>query len=291
MSNLAIALVILSSIIHPVWNFLLKRGLNQEIFVWLSLITSSIVLLPLGIVLQYHYPITISGWIYILGTIILHSLYFDFLGRSYLHGNLSLVYPIARGSGSALVPILGVLILGEVVETSAVIGISAIVIGVYTVYLWGDFSQIVKNPLKLFKTPGTVSAILTGLTIAAYSLWDKVGVTHVMPFLYMYLMLLGSGLSLSPYIIYSHGLKAIRKELSTNATSIIAVGILIYVAYGLILTAFQISKVSYVSPAREMGIVVGVLLGSIILKEPYGTGRLVGSILIVLGVLLISFSP
>ena len=149
MSNLAIALVILSSIIHPVWNFLLKKGVNQEIFVWLSLITSSIVLLPLGIVLQYHYPITLSGWIYILGTIVLHSLYFDFLGRSYLYGNLSLVYPIARGSGSALVPILAVLILGEVVETRAIIGISTVVIGIYTVYLWGSFSQIVKTPLKI----------------------------------------------------------------------------------------------------------------------------------------------
>ena len=122
-------------------------------------------------------------------------------------------------------------------------------------------------------------------------MWDKVGVSHVTPFLYMYLMSLGSALGLAPLLIRSHGTAAVRAEWRHNSTSIVAVGMMTFVAYGLVLTAFQFSRVSYISPAREVGIVIGVLLGVLVLKEPFGRGRIIGSGMIATGLVLIAVAP
>ena len=113
-------------------------------------------------------------------------------------------------------------------------------------------------------------ALLTGVTIAAYALVDKRGVGHVQPFLYMYLMTLGSAVGLSPYILRGKGIGAIQQEWQANLRPILVAGLLTFLAYGLVLTAFSLSRVSYVAPAREVGIVFGVLMGVVILKEPFG---------------------
>ena len=76
-----------------------------------------------------------------------------------------------------------------------------------------------------------------------------------------------------------------------SRTSIVVAGLLTFLAYGLVLTAFSWSRVSYVAPAREVGIVVGVLMGVLILKEPFGRTRVAGSVIIVIGLVLIAVSP
>ncbi len=291
MSGLALGLVLLSAVTHAGWNLLAKRGMNQEVFIWLAQVGISVFLFPLGLFLLIRYPIDATGWIFTAGTVLLHIFYFLFLGRGYARADLSVVYPIARGMGPAVVPVLGVLVLGESVSPPAVAGIATVVVGIYTVYWWGSFRLILSDPLKLFKEPGTRYALLTGATIATYSVWDKVGVSHVTPFLYMYLMSLGSALGLAPFLIRSHGTAALRAEWRYNATSIVAVGVMTFVAYGLILTAFQFSRVSYISPAREVGIVIGVLLGVLVLKEPFGRGRIIGSGMIAAGLVLIAVAP
>ena len=190
-----------------------------------------------------------------------------------------------------LVPILAVVFLGETIATSAIAGIVVIVAGIYTVSWWGNFRRLARHPLDLFRNPSTRFAILTGFTIAAYTIIDKGGVRHVQPFLYMYLMTLGSAIGLFPYVLAKRKLNGIRHELRHNSVAILVAGGLTFLAYGLVLTAFSLSRVSYVAPAREIGIVVTVLIGTLVLKEPFGAGRLLGSLMIVAGLLLIALSP
>jgi drug/metabolite transporter (DMT)-like permease len=166
-----------------------------------------------------------------------------------------------------------------------------IVAGIYTVSWWGNFRHLVRRPLAFLTSGGTRYAFLTGLTITVYALIDKRGVAHVHPFLYMYLMMLGSALGLAPYMLRKLGWPLILREGQANLIGIAAAGLLTFLAYGLVLTAFSLSRVSYVAPAREIGIVFGVLMGVFILKEPFGGGRLFGSSLIVLGLALIALSP
>ena len=253
--------------------------------------TICVLLSPLALVLFLRYPIVSPGWWYVVGTALLHAVYFILLGRSYNRADFSLVYPIARGIGAATVPVLGVLILGESVTLPAVAGILAVLLGIFTVYWWGHLSQLLQDPFRLMRDSGTRYAVFTGVVIATYSVWDKVGVRYVDPFLYMYLMTLGSVLSLAPYIMRTHGAGRIRAEWRARPRSIVVAGLLTFLAYGMVLKAFTLSQVSYVSPSREIGIVMSVLLGTFVLKEPFGKGRAMGSGLIVVGLVLIATAP
>ena len=291
MIGLALVLVVISAFAHAAWNFLLKRGTNQEAFIWWLLVSTAILLFPLGVALLVIYPVEGPGWWYILGTAILHVLYFLFLGRAYARGDLSVVYPIARGSGPALVPVLGVLVLDETVSIQAFMGIGAIILGIFTIHWWGRFSDILGKPTRILRDAGTRYALLTGLLIATYSVWDKVGVSHVNPFLYMYGMTVGTAVFLTPYMARTHGVAVLKKEWGRAKGVIVVAGLLTFLAYGLVLTAMTTSKVSYVAPTREVGIVIGVLLGTLVLKEPFGGGRLVGSGLIVMGLAFVALAP
>ncbi|MFC1983969.1 SMR family transporter [Chloroflexota bacterium] len=291
MTSLALILVLLSALSHASWNLLAKRAINQEVFLWCALVSSSVLLLPLLVFLIWKYQILYPGWWFIFGTVVLHVLYIVFLGRSYARTDLSLAYPIARGMGPALVPIIGALLLKEVITPPAVTGIICVVVGIFTVYSWGNFNTLLHDPLKIFRESGGRYALLTGLTIAAYSIWDKVGVRYVNPFLYMYFLGLGSALFLMPYIWWFHGISTIRFEIRKEIGSIILSGLLMFLTYSLILFALQFSRVSYIASAREVGIVVGVVLGTLLLREPFGKGRTIGSCLIIAGLVLISLAP
>ena len=130
----------------------------------------------LGAFLFWRFPVEGIGWLFVLGTVLLHIFYFLFLARGYANADLSVVYPIARGMGPTLAPLLGVLILGESVSPLAIVGIASVIVGIYVVYWWGSFGQIFSDPLKLLKESGTRYAVFTGLLIASYSIWDKVGI-------------------------------------------------------------------------------------------------------------------
>ena len=190
-----------------------------------------------------------------------------------------------------LVPGLAVVFLGETVALPAIFGIATIVAGIYILAWWGNFHMLLRRPLEFLTNSATRYAMLTGVTIAAYALVDKRGVGHVQPFLYMYLMTLGSAVGLYPYILHARGFGAIQQEWRANFGPIVVAGLLTFLAYGLVLTAFSFSRVSYVAPAREVGIVIGVLMGVFLLKEPFGAGRLLGSGFILGGLVLIALSP
>ena len=291
MTALSLVLVLLSAVAHSSWNLLLKRSADPETFAWCLLVTASVLLAPLGVALLWFNPVGFPGLWFVLATIGLHVFYFNLLSRGYAQGDLSLVYPVARGMGPMLVPVLAVIILDETIKPLAIAGIAAIIGGIYTISWWGNFHQVLRSPMLFLRSAGMRYAVLTGLTIAAYSIVDKQGVGHVQPILYMYFLSIGTAVMLAPYILFHKGVAAVSAEWRANAVPITVAGLLTFAAYGLVLTAFSLSRVSYVAPAREVGIVIGVLMGVYLLKEPFGGGRLLGSGFIVGGLALIALSP
>lgn len=288
MTDIALALIVVSALMHAVWNLLLKRSNNPEIFTWWLLTAGSIIFLPLAVVLFITRPIEGPGWWFVLGTVVIHCAYFTTLARSYAQSDFSLVYPIARGLGPSLVPIIGTVVLHEVVAIPAAVGIGLVVSGIGTIHWWGRFVEILKDPLRLLRQPGIGYALLTGILIAFYSVWDKVGVGHVHPLLYLYLMFLGVSLSLSGYQLRTFGPAGMITEWRRNRIAITISAILAFSAYGGVLAALTTSSVSYVAPAREVGIVFGVILGLTVLKEELKASRIVGSFLIVSGLILLA---
>ena len=291
MTGVSLLLVVLSAFAHASWNLMLKRAGDPEVFAWCLLAVATVILAPVGVVLLWLNPVGFPGMWFVLATIVLHTFYFVLLGRGYAQGDLSLVYPVARGMGPMLTPLLAVIFINEVIEPLAIAGILTIVCGIYTISWWGNFNQVLRSPLLFLRSTGMRYAVLTGFTIAAYSIVDKEGVGHIQPVLYMYFLTIGTAVFLVPYILLHKGADAVKTEWRTNAIPITLSGMLVFAAYCLVLTAFSLSRVSYVAPAREVGIVIGVLLGMYVLKEPFGSGRLLGSGFIVAGLAMIALSP
>ena len=119
------------------------------------------------------------GLWFMLATIALNVSYVNLLALSYAEGDLSLVYPVARGMGPMIVPVLAVVFSSETMEPLAIGGIAAIVGGIYTISWWGNFHQVLRRPLLFLSSAAMRYAVLSGLTIATYVIVDKEGVGHV----------------------------------------------------------------------------------------------------------------
>ena len=284
---LALVLVLASAFAHATWNLLLKRAQRQEVFVWWLSAAGAVGAAPVAVVLAFTTEFDPVGLWFIIASALVHICYFLSLGRSLARADLSLAYPIARGFGPGLVPVLAVFALGESVTIPAWIGIGVIVLGIYTMAWWGQLRNIVGGQLAATRA-GIAYALATGLCIALYTLIDKQGVAYVTPFLYLYLMTCGVAVGMLPYVVRAHGVAATVREWRTGAWTIAAAAGLLFLAYGLVLTVMRFTDVSYVAPAREVGLLFALLLGAIVLKEVITVGRLVGAAMIFIGLALIT---
>ncbi|MCE5336276.1 MAG: DMT family transporter [Desulfobacteraceae bacterium] len=288
MTGVALAVVLASAFFHAFWNYLAKKGERRLAFVWWALLVGIVLFLP---VFLYFQPSSIShtGKYCILASALLHTLYFCLLVGAYDRGDLSLVYPLCRGSGPMLVPILAVLLIGEHLVTLGIVGIVLVVCGIYVVNLRSFCLSGILQPFRELSGGASLWALMTGAAIAVYSLVDKVGVGEVYPPVYIYLMMAANWIFLSAYTLpreWNH----LMRELTLNWKSILAVGFLSNFTYLLILFAMQVSHVSYVVAVREVSIVFSALLGVVWLKESQAREKLIGSVIIVCGVVLIGFS-
>ena len=133
MSGLALILVVVAAFLHASWNLLAKKSKKKIAFIWWFLLIATIGYLPMFL---YYWPRTTvgsTGWICIIATGILHALYFWFMGGAYERGDLSLVYPLSRGSGPLLVPVLAIIFLQEQLSLAGVVGIFLVILGIYCI--------------------------------------------------------------------------------------------------------------------------------------------------------------
>ena len=290
MTGAAIGLVLLSALAHASWNYFLKRGKTPELFTWWMAATANLALAPLAIVLFIRTTPSATGWLFILATWLLHIAYFVGLSRAYANTDLSIAYPLARGLGLMLIPVLGLLWLDEAISTEAWLGAGLILIGVFTITWWGKFRTLAARPGRFLNDIGVRYALATGIVIAVYSVVDKQGVEHVTPFLYMYFVTAAATVGMLPLLIRNYSRPQFASEWRDYRITIVAGGLLQFAAYGLVLTAFELARVSYVGPFREIGIVAGVIMGSLLLKEPFGRGRFFGAAIIAVGAITIALA-
>ena len=292
MSGTAVVLVLLAALCHASWNILVRKSPVPEITNWFMAFLGGVVVLPFASYLLVTKAPSATGWIFVVGTIILHIGYFFTLGRAYKHGDLSVVYPVARGLGLVLIPVFGVLILKESVSIHAALGIAAIFLGV--VVVGASSSEGLKvwlRPRALLADRGVMFAIATGILIASYSNWDKQGIEYVEPLLYMFMVQLGGSLGILPILRRSYNISDFSDELRNHWRVAIAGGLLQFSSYGLVLSSFRIAPVSYVGPFRELAIVFGVLLAAIVLKESVGSNRIAGAATIGVGAIVVALAP
>ena len=286
MSGAALGLGLLAAVSHTIWNLLARRAQEKMAFLVCSLLVSTVGFVPLGgWLLARADPIPPAGWGAVGLSAILEALYFWTLAQAYRYGDLSLVYPIARGTAPILVPLLATIFLGERLPGLAMLGIGLVALGTVVVNLRNLGRPSLGGLLEVVRQKGTSYALLTGLVIAAYSALDKYGVSLVPPTLYGCLLFVGLTLILLPVAMVHR--RAMALEWKLHRGSVVAVGLLTPLSYLLVLLALTLAPVSYVAAAREVSVVLAAVLGAVVLHEGYGRQRLLGSTAIATGLMLL----
>ena len=286
---------------------MVRRATRPAVTTGLMAVVSAILVLPLAIyLLIVDFP-SGTGWWFILATIVLHIWYFATLGYAYNTGELSIVYPVARGLGLAIIPILGVFVIGESMSGAAVVGAVSIVTGIAIISISDIGTATLKRTARswafMFKNlkvvkrfrpkmrPAWILAILTGIVIGIYSVVDAQGVKHVQPALYMFFLQLGGGLGMMVIQSRLETREAFIDEARRHWKILVFGGLLQFAAYTLVLTSLTFSPVSYVGPFREVSILIAVGYGALVLKERVTLMRGLGAIFIACGGAAIALAP
>lgn len=289
MTAAALGLVLAAAFLHATWNLALKQSTRKLTVSWLGTLVGALLATPGLLLVPGELRISPGGWACVVATGLLHALYFLFLSEAYERGELSLVYPLARGSGPLLVALLAPFLLQEVLTPGGATGIGLVVLGVFGLAGGPEPTPPGRSRLlSQWHAPHVAMALLTGLTIAGYSLVDKVGVSLVHPTLYQILMMALAFLALAPYVLTRQrpSLASLKAEWRTIAI----VGIFSFVAYQLVLFALRLAKVAYVVATREVSIVFGAALGAAFLGERHGPRRLLAAASVAAGTILIGLS-
>jgi drug/metabolite transporter (DMT)-like permease len=275
-SPTAFALIAAAACAHAAWNFFAKQARGGLPFVWLAgLCAATAYALPAAIqVVLSDKHVTGAGIAFMAGSGCLHSAYFTTLQRGYAEGELSVVYPLARGTGPALSVLAAIVILGERPGAIALVGAALVVLGVLSLAGGGRHSP----------RASIVFAVLTGVTIAAYTLWDAHAVEDLAQPAIAYYW----GSEVTRAIVLAgpalRNREGLRTALAHDRRAILAVGLLSPLAYILVLVALTLAPVSVVAPGREASIVIVSLLGTRVLGEGDPTRRAMAAVAILAGI-------
>jgi drug/metabolite transporter (DMT)-like permease len=279
-SSFALLLVLIAAFAHAGWNLFAKTAEGGTTFVWLAAVAGCVLYLPALAVALVVAPgrlnATALGFMVVSGS--LHSLYFVLLQRGYRDGDLSLVYPLARGTGPLLATVAAIVFFAERPSPLALAGAALIV---------GAVFSLVTRPSGA-QEAGMVFALLTGVSIAAYTLWDKqaVGDQDISPIVYFWGLGLTNTVLLTPWVLRRP--EAIGRTWKSSKRQVLGVGLLSPLAYILVLYALARAPVSYVAPAREVSILLATALGATVLAEEGIGHRLAAAGGIVLGIVALA---
>lgn len=286
MTAFALPLIILSAIMHASWNLLAKRAKTTgTVLVFLFAVVETVFYFPLVIMAINQLRVGTLSWgavAFMLGSGLLHTLYFWLLSKGYSVGDLSIVYPIARGTGPLLSTIGAIFLFAE--RPTGIVLTGTVVICLGVIILTGDPRSLMKS----VALPGIIYGVLTGFVVATYTLWDAYAMNQaaIAPLMFQ------GGLSvirmfiLLPFML-NRG-DEVRKAWQIDKWHIIGIAILSSLAYLIILFVLGFAPVSYVAPMRTLSILIGVLMGANLLKEENMQQRVIAAGAIVIGVILLN---
>lgn len=283
---LVVALIAGAAVAHAVWNIAVKRaGTSGVGFLWSGIVVGAVVFAPFGVASLASEATDLLRWMpWAAGSGALQVVYFLLLQRGYRLGDVSIVYPLARGTGPALAVILAILVLGERPSWLVLGGAAVVVAGVMIIGFAGGKGSAARN------RAGIQYGLLVGVLIAVFTLWDAAAVTvGEMPPVGLYW---GSVV----FQLLLLALPAMRQWRTTLETArqhwvaVILFGVLGPLAYMLVLIAIQIAPVSVIAPAREVSVVLVGLAGWLLFKEPNPVQRLIGAVVVLGGVALLALA-
>ncbi len=287
MSFGTVSILLLAAVFHSTWNTIIKKSQDKQVFTWMALAAFSIIfLIPFCFVFK---PVALKGWLLMILSGSCEACYFYLLSGAYKYGDLSLVYPLSRGLAPVFVAIIATIFLGEIITFKGALGIAAIVIGIYVIHIRSLSLKGLLEPFTYLRQPASRLAILTGVTTGLYSNIDKTALNYVDNTMLIYMKFLTAAVLLLPLMVKGKR-EIIKTEWQTGKLRVIAVALLLSSAYFLVLIAMSQSQVSYTSAVREVSIVFASIIGMVYLKEQFAVKKILGTLFIFAGIMMIAMS-
>jgi uncharacterized membrane protein len=270
-------LVLFAALIHAFWNAVVKSSGDRVLTLTFIHFTGA----TIGVLATFYTGLPdIAVWPYLLISVVIHNFYYLFLLLSYRVGDLSEVYPIARGSSPLLVVLLALVFADEVPSQGAVFGIVLVSIGIISLtFSKGRISRAGMIPIGL--------ALMTGIMISSYTVIDGIGIrSGSSPWPYIAWLNFLEGIPITLWaLIYKR--KKIKPFVADNWKTCIMGGSLALVAYALALYALNEGAMAHVSALRETSVLFATLIGAFVLKEGFGWQRILAAFIITTGVFIL----
>ena len=283
MSFIALILVIFSTLCHAYWNLILKRTTGGIHFIWLFTVITIVLYIPFVIMELDGFYEMMNDKVFIvcIGSMIFHLMYFLFLDKAYEFGELSIIYPVARGIAPVITIIIAITFLNEKMTGAQIVSVGLIMFGTF---ILSGFSY------KSGKAMSTslVYAVACGIMVASYTVIDKVAVANynISPFILDFINNVGRAVVLVPLVSKDIAQLEYVRKVYLKEAAIIAV--LSPLSYVLILFAMKNAPVSLISPLRQFSIVIGATLGIKLLCESKEYIKLAGILITLFGVVWLS---
>ena len=284
----ALALVVLAGFIHASWNIAAKKADGDVRFVAFTALVLMVFWAPVGVWVGWQ-QVPLWGvieWALVLASALIHVGYFIVLLRGYKKADLTVVYPLARGSGPLLSSMVAIVFLGEQISALGLVGILGVVCGVFLIAGGPGLWKAAHDPQQQARVrTGIFYGASTGLFIASYTVIDgyAVKVALMSPILVDYVGNLLRLVFLLPTLLRDR--TVVAQMWRKQRRYALIVGIFSPVSYVLVLYAMQVAPLSHVAPAREVSMLFAALLGGHLLGEKDRGQRILGAALIAMGVM------
>ena len=267
----AFVLVLGAAGLHAAWNVLLARSADVAAATTVALGLSVVLFAPLAVA---TWDVGVAALPWIAMSALLEIAYFALLTTAYSRSDVSLVYPVARGSAPVLV-----------LAGAAVVGVTVGWVQALGVVLVGGGILFVRGLSGETDARGVILALAIGAAIAGYTLVDKEGVEHASVISYFELVLAPVALVALGWHVATGRVQRVRAEIGwpTLGASVFA-----FTAYALVLAALTLAPAPAVAAVRETSVLFAVVLGAAVLREPVGASRIAGTVLVVVGVALVA---
>ena len=276
-NNFIFLLLLMAAFCHAGWSSIIKANSNPLGIMGLTCVVELIIFFPL----LFYVPLpTIEMWGYIIATTILHGFYRLNVLYSYKYGDLSYVYPIARGGSSLIITIISIIFLTNKINVYGFIGIMIVCLGLFL---------ISKNMFFKVNKVSFLLAISTAILITSYTIIDGLGIRRSNnPYTYLFWMLFLNGI---PVLLIS----SLKKQKGIRKLNIklllwgILAGVIAIISYGIVVWSMQFIEIAYVSSIRETSIIFATLFSFLILDEKRAKNRVFPAVLVVIGISVVYF--
>ena len=279
MTTLVFLVVLAAAALHATWNALVKHGGDPLFRLAVTALTGTAIALPM---LPFVAVPAIEAWPWMLGSIVTHIAYYVTLALAYRTGDLSIVYPVARGAAPPMVALGGLWLAGEHLDAAGVTAIALICAGILVLLVIGGGHRDGRQSF--------VAALLCSASIAVYTVCDGIGVrasgTAAGYIVWLFFL---DGLTFGLAVLWLRR-ASLRRDLARGVRPAMLGGALSMLAYGLVVWAMASTPMGLVSALRETSVVLAAVIGTRLLGEPFGSRRVASAALVAAGVMALKLS-